>query len=73
MTQTNICLYINNIQFCSIWKSNGINFNKAVQDMKLNFIFLDTVISDKHVKVLLNMNMVLKKSNLHQLIILCMV
>ena len=44
-------LFIHNIHFCLIWKSNGIRFNQEVKDeLKPNFKVVDDVISDKHVE-----------------------
>ena len=49
--QRNTSLFIHNNHFCLIWKSNGISFNKAIEDeLKPNFKVVDNVISDKHVK-----------------------
>ena len=50
MTQRTISLFIYINHFCLIWKSNGISFNQAIEDLKLNFKFVDIVLSDKHVK-----------------------
>ena len=44
-----IRLYMKKSHFCSIWKSNGISFNKTIES-KLNFKIVDNVTSDKHVK-----------------------
>ena len=32
------------------WKSNGVSFNPATEELKVNFKVVDNVISDKHVK-----------------------
>ena len=50
ITQRNIALRIQNIKFCLIWKSDGVNFDKAIKELKDNFKVVDNVISDKHVK-----------------------
>ena len=36
--------------FCLNRKSNAISFNKAIEELKLNFKVVNNVISDKHVK-----------------------
>ena len=36
--------------FSLIWNSQGFSFNKAREDIKLNFKVVDNVTSDKHVK-----------------------
>ena len=35
---------------CLIWKSTGISFNEALEELKNNFEVVDSVIFDKHVK-----------------------
>ena len=50
LTQRNTSLFIYNIHFCLIWKSNGVSFEKAITELKDNFKVVDNVISDKHVK-----------------------
>ena len=41
---------MSNKHFCLIWKSNGISFIRAIEELKLIFKVVDNVISDKHVK-----------------------
>ena len=36
--------------FCSLWKSNGISFIRAIKLFKNNFKVFDNIIPDKHVK-----------------------
>ena len=36
---------------CSFWKSQGVSFSKAIEDLKLNFKIVDNVIPDKHVEI----------------------
>ena len=50
LTQRNTSLFIYNNQFCLIWKSIGISFDKAIKELKDNFKVVDKVISDKYVK-----------------------
>ena len=35
---------------CLIWKSIGISFNQALEELKYNFKVVDSGIFDKHVK-----------------------
>ena len=65
LTQRNTSLFIYNNHFCLIWKSNGISFDKAIKQLKDNFEVVDNGISEKRVKVFLNMNTTLKNLNLH--------
>ena len=46
ITERNISLFISCNHFCLIWKSNGITFNQAIEEEKLNFGVVDNVISD---------------------------
>ena len=50
LTQRNTSMFIYNNHFCSISKSHGISFEKAITELRDNFKVLDNVISDKHVK-----------------------
>ena len=50
LPQRNTSLFIYKNHFCSIRKSNGISFDKAIKELKDNFKEVDKVISDKYVK-----------------------
>ena len=50
LAQRDISLFIYNNHFCLFWKSNGISFSQAIEELKNNFKVVDNVISDKHVK-----------------------
>ena len=50
VTQRNIPLFIYNNQFCLIWKTTVFSFNRAIEESKINFKYVDIVISDKHPK-----------------------
>ena len=43
-------MFIYKNDFCFIWKSDGISFEKTITERKDNFKVVDNVISDKHVK-----------------------
>ena len=64
LTQRNTSLFIYNNHFCSIWKSDGISFDKTIKKLKDNFKLVDNVISDKHVKSFIKYDYKLKKLNL---------
>ena len=49
--KTTLKIYEN--QFCLIWKSDGISFDRAIKELKDNFRVVDNVICDKHVKILI--------------------
>ena len=42
-----LCLYNNN--FCLIWKSEGISFNQAIEELKNNFKINDNFITEENV------------------------
>ena len=48
ITQRKITLKIHNNHFFLIWKSNGVSFDRAIQELKDNIKAVDNVISDKH-------------------------
>ena len=66
ITHRDTAINIHNNHFSLFWKSNGISFNQVIEDeVKRNFKVVDNIISDKHVKVLLNRIINLEKSHLH--------
>ena len=50
ITKRDIAFKIHENHFCLIWKSNGISFNQAKEELKDNFYIVYSVPSDKHVK-----------------------
>ena len=42
-------LYLYNNHFCLIWKSQGVSFNQAIQELKNNFKIVDNYITDENV------------------------
>ena len=42
-------LYLYNNHFCLIWKSQGISFNQAIQELKNNLKIIDNYITDENV------------------------
>ena len=56
-------LYINH--FCLIWKSQGVSFNQAIQELKNNFKLVDKYVTEENVKsFFLSMNTYQRKLNL---------
>ena len=45
-----IALNLYKNHFALIWKSNGISFNKAIEELKINFKIVDNCISKRHIK-----------------------
>ena len=49
VTNRDSALYLYNNHFCLIWKSQGISFNQAVQELKANFKMVDNYITEENV------------------------
>ena len=49
VTERNIALFLYNIDFCLIWKSENFSFNQALRDLKDNFKIVDNYITDENV------------------------
>ena len=45
-------LFLYNNYFCLIWKSEGVSFNQAIQELKNNFKIVDNYITEENVKSL---------------------
>ena len=43
-------MYLYNNHFCLIWKSQGVSFNQAFQELKNNFKVVDNYITEENVK-----------------------
>ena len=50
VTNRNSALYLYNNHFYLIWKSQGVSFNKAIQELKDNFKIVDNYITEENVK-----------------------
>ena len=50
VTNRNNSLFLNNNQFCFIWKSEGVSFNQDIQELKDNFKMVDNYITEENVK-----------------------
>ena len=50
ITERNIAVFMYKNQFCLLWKSHGVSFNEAIEELKLNVEVADNVISGKHVE-----------------------
>ena len=49
VTNRDSALYLYNNHFCLIWKSQGVSFNQAVQELKDNFEMVDNSITEENV------------------------
>ena len=50
----NTALKLNNFHFCVNWKSDGISFIQAIEELKQYFKTVNNVLSDKHNKSFIN-------------------
>ena len=49
VTNRDSALYLYNNHFCLIWKSQGVSFNQAIQELKNNFKMVDNYITEENV------------------------
>ena len=49
VTNRDSALYLSNIHFCLIWKSQGVSFNQAIQELKNNFKIVDNYRTEENV------------------------
>ena len=49
VTNRDSALYLYNIHFCLIWKSQGVSFNQAINELKANFKIVDNYITEENV------------------------
>ena len=45
-----LCFFLYNNHFCLIWKSEGVSFNQAIQELKNDFKIFDNFITEENVK-----------------------
>ena len=53
-TDKNNALFLHNNHFCLIWKSQGVSFNQAVEELKDNFEIADNYITEENVNSYFN-------------------
>ena len=49
VTNRDSALFSYNNHFCVIWKSEGISFKKAIEELKDNFLMVDIYITEENV------------------------
>ena len=64
VTNRDSALYLYNNHFCLIWKSQGVSFNQAVQELKNNFKLIDNYITEENVNSHFKYEFIPKKLNL---------
>ena len=65
VTNRDSALYLYNNHFCSIWKSRGVGFNHAIQELKNNFKVVDNYIKEENVNSPFKYEFIPKKINSH--------
>ena len=65
VTNRDSALYLYNNHFCLIWKSQGVSFNQAIQELKNNFKIVDNYITDENVNSHFKYEFVPKKIQSH--------
>ena len=50
VTGRNNALFLNNIHFCLLWKSDGVSFNHAIKELEISFKIVDNYITEENVK-----------------------
>ena len=65
ITNRDIGLYLYNNHFCLIWKSEGVSFNQAIQELKNNFKIVDNYITEENVNAYFKYEFIPKKIESH--------
>ena len=65
VTNRDSALYLYNNHFCLIWKSQGVSFNQAIQELKTNFKMVNNYITDENVNSHFKYEFIPKKIESH--------
>ena len=65
VTNRDSALFLYNNHFCLIWKSQGVSFNQAIQELKNNFKIVDNYITDENVNSHFKYEFIPKKFESH--------
>ena len=65
VTNRDIASYLYNNHFCLIWKSQGVSFNQAIQELKNNFKMVDNYITEENVNAYFKYEFTPKKIESH--------
>ena len=65
VTNRDSALYLYNNHFCLIWKSQGVSFNQAIQELKNNFKIVDNYITEENVNSHFKYEFIPKKIDSH--------
>ena len=64
-TERNKALFLYNNHFCLIWKSHGVSFNQAIQELKTNFKLVNNYITEENVNSHFKYEFIPKKIDSH--------
>ena len=73
VTNRNSALFLYNTHFCLIWKSQGVSFNKAIQELQDNFKIVDNYITEENINSHFIYEFIPKKIELNLTIFLYMI
>ena len=65
VTNRGSALFLYNNHFCLIWKSQGVSFNQAIQELKNNFKMVDNYVTEENVKSFFEYKYITKKIESH--------
>ena len=65
VTNRHSALYLYNNHFCLIWKSHGVSFSQAIQELKNNFKMVDNFITEENVNSHFKYEFIPKKIESH--------
>ena len=65
VTNRDTALCLHNIHFCSIWKSQIVSLNQAIQEFKNNFKIFDNYITEENVNSHFKYEFIPKKNDSH--------
>ena len=65
VTNRDSALYLYNNHFCSIWKSQGVSFNQAIQELKNNFKIVDNYSTEENLNSHFKYEFIPKKIDSH--------
>ena len=65
VTNRDSAMYLYNNHYCLIWKTQGVSFNQAVQELKDNFKMVDNFITEENVNSHFRYEFIPKKIESH--------
>ena len=65
VTDRKNALFLDNNHYCLIWKSQGVSFNQAAQELKNNFKMIDNYITEEIITSHFKYDLIPKKIESH--------